>query len=107
MNYIIQFISDAEQDLYEIYQYISKHDSPQNAEQLLIKIEEACKSLTTFPNCGHIPHEFQIIGHTRFLQFFYKPYRIIYEVSEQNVFVHAILDGRRELHNLLHDRLLR
>jgi prevent-host-death family protein len=34
-------------------------------------------------------------------------YRILYEVQEQAVFVHAILDGRRDLRDLLERRLLR
>ena len=34
-------------------------------------------------------------------------YRIIYEISKKAVFIHCILDGRRDLQDLLERRLLR
>ena len=33
------------------------------------------------------------------------PYRIIYEVDERRVLIHAVVDGRRDLHDHLLDRL--
>lgn len=35
------------------------------------------------------------------------PYRIIYRIRDNLVTVHAILDGRRDLADLLHRRLVR
>ncbi len=35
------------------------------------------------------------------------PYRLIYRSDEQSVHVLAVLDGRRELHELLLERLVR
>ena len=37
---------------------------------------------------------------------FFKPYRLIYRVSEQDVVVFVIADGRRDMQSLLTRRLL-
>jgi hypothetical protein len=36
-----------------------------------------------------------------------KPYRIIYSLAKSQVFVYSILDGTRDLQDLLEERLLR
>ncbi len=39
-------------------------------------------------------------------QVFFKPYRLIYRVVERKVYVHLIVDGRRDMQGLLSRRLL-
>ena len=56
---------------------------------------------------GHPPPELERIGMLDFKEIHYKPYRIIYEIYKSEVFVHCILDGRRDLQELLHKRVLR
>jgi toxin ParE1/3/4 len=41
-----------------------------------------------------------------FREVFFKPYRILYEIREKTVFIHAVLDGRRNWEDLLQQRLL-
>ena len=41
-----------------------------------------------------------------FREVFLKPYRIIYEIGEKTVFIHAVFDGRRNCEDLLQQRLL-
>ncbi len=107
MKYQVFMVSDAEEDILEIYKYASRNDSIQRAENLYQKLEETCLSLTEFPNRGHIPPELERIGVFNFLEIHYKPYRIIYQIIESNVYIHCILDGRRDLQELLQQRLLR
>jgi toxin ParE1/3/4 len=42
-----------------------------------------------------------------FREIHFKPYRIIYQIVESDVYIHAVLDGRRDLQELLEIRLLR
>lgn len=107
MSYEIFIIADAEEDLYEIFKYIATYDSIVNAENLISKLEEVCYSLESFSNRGHIPPELEQIGVLDYKEIHYKPYRIIYQVKETNIYIHCILDGRRELQQLLQERLLR
>jgi len=107
MIYSVHVISDAEEDLFEIYKYIALYDSVNNAEKLLSGIEDACESLKDFPERGHVPPELDRIGIKIYKEIHYKPYRIIYQIIKKDVYVHCILDGRRDMMTLLEERLLR
>jgi toxin ParE1/3/4 len=107
MKYRVFLVLDAESDLFEIFSYISSNDSEGRARFVYDKLKDVCSSLEFFPHRGHIPPEFERIGIDSFLQVHFKPYRIIYSVSGKKVFVHCVLDGRRDLQELLHRRLIR
>jgi toxin ParE1/3/4 len=107
MKYKVYLISDAEEDILGINNYISISDSIEKAEHLLDKIQETCLSLTDLPNRGHIPPELERIGVIEYREIHFKPYRIIYQVIDSNVYIHCILDGRRELQELLEKRIIR
>ncbi len=107
MNYRVIVIDDAEEDLVEIYTYIFTHDSRKSAEYVLDEIEKVCESLEHMPQRGHVPPELYRINVTNFLELHFKPYRVIYEIEGNKVFVHCIVDGRRDLQELLAKRLLR
>ncbi len=107
MKYKVFIVSDAEEDIFEIYNYIATHDSPGNADALFENLQKTCLKLESFPKCGHIPPELERINVFGYLEIHFKPYRIIYQVHDKEVYIHCILDSRRELHELLHQRLLR
>ena len=107
MKYKVHILSDAEEDIFNIYKYIAINDSVQKAENLLGKLEESINTLINFANRGHIPPELERIGISEYQEIHYKPYRIIYQTIGPDVFVHCVLDRRRELEELLHERLLR
>ena len=107
MKYQVFFVLDAELDLFDIFTYISSNDSEAGARFIYAKLKETCSSLEFFPHRGHVPPELERIGIDNFLQVHFKPYRIIFSVSGRKVFVHCILDGRRDLQELLHRRLIR
>ena len=107
MKYRVFIIDDAEEDLFEIYRYISTYDSPQKAEKLRAQLEKICLGLSEFPDRGHTPPELERIGVFEYQEIHYKVYRIIYQVIRRNVYVHCILDSRRDLQEMLEKRLLR
>jgi toxin ParE1/3/4 len=86
---------------------VAQYGSIENADRLLDKIEETIIKLSTIPTRGHIPPELERIGVLEFREVFFKPYRIIYQVIKSNVYVHCVLDGRRDLQDLLQQRVLR
>jgi toxin ParE1/3/4 len=59
------------------------------------------------PDRGHVPPELERIGVLEFREVFYKPYRIIYQIIGNNVYIHCILDGRRDMQDILQQRVLR
>lgn len=106
-RYRVRVTEDAEQDLVDIYRYIVLQDSVENADHVLDQLEALCSRLTELPERGHVPSELDRIGVTNYREVAFKPYRAIYEVIRQDVFVHCILDGRRDMFSLLERRLIR
>ncbi|MCP3926214.1 MAG: type II toxin-antitoxin system RelE/ParE family toxin [Desulfobacterales bacterium] len=107
MKYKVIILYDAEDDIFDIYRYIFINDSKDKAEYVLGKIEEACLDLENLPERGHIPKELDWVGVSNYREIHFKPYRIIYEIESKKVYIHCVLDGRRDLQQLLERRLLR
>lgn len=107
VKFKVNIVSSAEEDLFEIYQYIYFNESEEKAEKLYSKLHEKCLLLQEYPHRGHVPPELNLLGIDDFLELTYKPYRIIYQVVEKEVFVHCVLDGRRDMQKLLQERLIR
>lgn len=107
MNYKVLLTKNAEQDILNLYDYISWKDSKQNADYVYEKIKECCINLNYLPSKGHYPPELERIGITAYREIHFKTYRIIFHISEKNVIIHAILDGRRDIKDLLERRLIR
>jgi len=103
----VYFSIDAEQDLLEIYDYIKESGYPINAKNLLSGLKKACLSLSDNPDRGHIPKELDRIGVFEFREINIKLYRIIYQVIASKVIIHCILDGRREIQDILKRRIIR
>ncbi len=107
MKYEVRIDNLVIDDLYTIYLYVVNNDSPGKADCLLDNIQKAMLSLETMPARGNHPPEMQRWGIFDFREIFFKPYRIIYEIRDKTVFIHAVLDGRRNREDLLQQRLLR
>lgn len=107
MKYEVRITGVAQEDLYSIYRYVANNDSLGKAEHLLGNIEKVVASLELLPARGNHPPEMQRWGILDFREVFFKPYLIIYEIKDKSVFIHAVLDGRRNCEYLLEQRLLR
>ena len=88
-------LENAENDIDEITSMSKRNDSGEKAERLFNNIEQVILSLQTSPLRGHFPPELERIGVLEFREVFFKPYRIIYQVAGESVFIHCVLDGRR------------
>ena len=103
----VLLIEDAEEDVYSICKYVATHDSVESAEYVFSALQDTCISLETLPDRGHVPPELDRIGVYDYLEIHFKPYRIIYQIREHQLFIHCVLDGRRSLQDLLQERLIR
>jgi len=106
-RYKVYLTQNAENDLFDIYNYIYLNDSEKNAEKLFKNLFNKCRTLERFPQRGRVPPELKILDINDFLEINYLPYRIIYQIIQKDIFIHCILDGRREIQKLLQERLLR
>ncbi len=107
MPVTVRLTDDAARDLEEIFDYVSRQNAPSRAEHVLDRIEEAFQALSAFPQRGSYPRELLDLGVREYREVFFKPYRIIYRVLEDGVYVMVIADGRRDMRALLQRRLLR
>lgn len=106
-KYDVIFDPDAEDDLFDIYAFVAVNDSIERADRLFGALRRTCLKLRKLPLRGKIPAELFDIGVTEFRELCYRPYRIIYSLESMTVCVHCVLDGRRDVQEILQERLLR
>lgn len=106
MSFQIFLTDDAAGDLKELCDYIAAHDAPEKADYVLGQIEDTFLSLSENPERGAYPKELLAIGLREYREIFFKPYRIIYRVILENIYILVIADGRRDMQTLLQRRLL-
>jgi toxin ParE1/3/4 len=106
MPFQVFLTDDAARDLEDLYAHIELHDVPGKADHVLEQIEKGFTSLSENPQRGAYPKELLAIGLREYREIFFKPYRIIYRVMAENVYVLVIADGRRDMQTLLQRRLL-
>ena len=105
-SFRVQWADAAVRDLEELIGYIAA-DSPVKAERVLNKLEKRARALESAPDRGRVVPELAHFGIRNWRELIVKPYRIIFRIEEDTVNVLAVLDGRRELQDLLLERLIR
>lgn len=102
----VELTKGAEDDLEAIHDYLAENSSAEQAAGLLDKFTAKMATLAQFPLRGSVPKELDALGIREFRQILINPYRLIYRVAANTVFVLIIADGRREFQALLERRLL-
>jgi toxin ParE1/3/4 len=64
------------------------------------------ESLSRFPERGSHPKELLSLGIKEYRQTFFKPYRLVYRITDRKVIIYLIVDGRRDMQAVLARRLL-
>lgn len=104
-TYVVRWSATSENDLKGIIEYIAK-DSPSRAYEILGKIREKASNLHSFPTRGRIVPELEDQGITQYRELIVEPWRIIYRISEETVYVLSVLDSRQNVEDILLKRLL-
>lgn len=102
----VRWAKVAARDLEDIVSYIAI-DSPEKAERVLERIERRAATLGTAPARGRVVPELARFGMRTWRELVLKPHRLIYRIEGDTVTVLALLDGRRDLEDLLLERLVR
>jgi len=105
-TYKLQWTTNAKDDLLNIVGYI-KNDSPRIANDIYLKIRTKAKSSNFFPLKGRVVPELQKEGITLYREVVASPWRIIYKVGNDTVYIMAILDSRQNVEELLLQKLLK
>lgn len=97
---------EARNDLEVIGDHVADHHSGEEAFATVEKIEARIASLAEFPFRGSVPRELEEMGGRDHRQLLVAPYRLVYRVRDNAVFVLLIADRRRNMRALLRYRLL-
>ena len=104
-RYKVIWSNTAEHDLERIIEYIAI-DSPSNALKVLANIKKKSAALYSFPERGRIVPELREFNILQYREIIIDPWRVIYKVTEKKVFVMSALDSRRNIEDVLLDRLV-
>jgi len=103
-SYRVFWTETARRDLIAIIEFIAA-DNPATALGVLERIQARAAALVACPERGRVVPELRDIGVTHYRELLEMPWRVIYRVETEEVFVTALLDSRRDLQSLLLDRL--
>ena len=103
-KYDILWSDVAENDLRNIVEYIAD-DSPHNALKLFKRIKQKASSLYVLPERGRIVPELRNHGILQYREIIISPWKILYRISEKSVLVLSVLDSRRNIEDILLQRL--
>ncbi len=102
----VQWAEVAVRDLGELVSYIAV-DSETDATRVLKRIETRAAALESSPASGRVVPELAHFGMRTWRELVVRPYRLVYRIEGDTVTVLAVFDGRRDLEDVLLERLLR
>lgn len=83
-------------------------ESPDRADAILERVIDRAESLGRLPERGRTPPELRSIGDQTWRELLERPWRILYRIaSSDRVEIHGVIDGRRNLMDVLLERILR
>jgi plasmid stabilization system protein ParE len=103
----IVILESAERDLQVLRGYLIRNFSAEIWRSSYSKLKHAIRTLVEFPLSGNIPDEIKNLGLGHYRQVVSGMNRIIYEVRQDTIYIHMIVDVRRDMSSLLAQRLLR
>jgi toxin ParE1/3/4 len=105
-GFSVVFAESAARDLMAIYSYVAE-ESNSKAVKIIQKLESRINKLIIFPEQGRVAPELEKFNVLIYREIIENPWRIIYKVELNTILIIAILDGRRNVEDLLMQRLLR
>ncbi len=106
IKYEVIWAKIAEEDLTAIIKYIYS-DNPLAAIDNLKKIKTKVLNLNSFPERGRIVPELKGQGILQYQELIILSWRTIYRISDLNVYVLSVIDSRKNIEDILLDRLVR
>lgn len=85
----------------------AEDDLDEIVEKVILEFEENVMSLKEYPKSGRIVPELEKQGILQYRELIQGYYRIIYEISDDKVIVHTIIDGRRNFEDIIISKLSR
>ena len=94
------------QDVELILEYISERDSVGAATNVYTKLLAKVESFSVHPERCRIVPELKAFGIDEFQELIVRPYRLCFRIHDKDVVLVSVLDGRRDLAEILLERAL-
>lgn len=104
-TYRVLWTQSAQQDLARIIGFIAK-DSEANSKKLYKTVVHKAEKLWQLSLQGTIVPELMDFGVEFYRELIISPWRLVYKVETERVLVLAIFDGRRNVEDILFERLI-
>ncbi len=105
-SYAVRWTEQAARDLVGITDFIAQQ-APERARGVLDRLRQAASGLTDFPERGRVVPELARFGVVGLRELVVPPWRVLYRVDADRVTVLAVFDGRRDLSDVVFDRIMR
>jgi toxin ParE1/3/4 len=105
-SHSVYWTNTAQEDLTAIIDYIAC-DSIDRALRIYQKIKNAAGKLNNFPERGRIVPELKHHNIETYRELIVEPWRIVYKIEIDTVYVLAVFDARRNLEDILLERILK
>ena len=105
-EYKVVWTRSAVSDLESIIEYIAK-DSPSAAKILFRKLKKQTETLSYSPQRSRYLPELQEQGIFIYRELIISPWRVMYRVHERNVYVMAMIDSRKNVEDILLEKLIK
>ncbi len=103
-SYRVRWTPEAEADAATILDWFN---DDLNALKVIAQLEARANGLMHVPQRGRVVPELREIGVLNYREVIHKPWRMIYTIRSHDVWITAVIDARRNLGDLLYERLLR
>ena len=104
-RYKVQIPSSVVCDIQEIVAYIAE-DNAVIALEILDRLESKINSLKEYPERGRVVPELLNQNIVEYHEIIEAPWRIIYKIIDSNVFILTVIDGRRNVQDILLRKLM-
>ncbi|MDR0663754.1 MAG: type II toxin-antitoxin system RelE/ParE family toxin [Spirochaetaceae bacterium] len=105
-EYSVAVTRTAEDDLDDIISYIANDNVP-IALKILDKLQKAINSLKQFPERGRRVPELLDKNIKEYRELIEAPWRIIYKIENNDVNIITVIDGRRNVQDILTKKLIK
>jgi toxin ParE1/3/4 len=104
-NYTVRWTATAEHDLDSITGFVAE-DSLDEALKILERMRKKAFGLRVLPERGRVVPELKEQGIILYREIIIAPWRMIFRISGETVYVLAVLDARRNLEDILLERFI-
>jgi addiction module RelE/StbE family toxin len=102
----VSWAGPAKLDLIEIAEFLASDDAA-SARRVVKQLRERVRTLCSTPRRGRVVPELAAQGILSYRELIVAPWRILYRIDEKEVLVVLVVDGRRNVEDVLFRRMLR